>query len=129
MKSLHLSGNFFNNIFADTIRKMNDFKKNSNGDLVDDTGKVVMSLAQQNSMVRDKDGNLVDKTTGKVMFNKDGELMSDKQEFAKHVAKKEAIKKKVMQDQIKQHIAEGGKVEGFALDDRGVLKVIAEDGT
>ena len=54
--------------------------------------------------------------------------MSDKQELAKNIAKKEAIKKKVMQDQIKQHLADGGTVEGFVLDNKGVLKFVAEDG-
>lgn len=110
------------------VRKMGDLKKDKEGNLVDDAGNVVISKDQNANMVKDKEGNLIDKTTGKVMFNKDGEFVQDKVAASKHIAKKEAVKKKIMQDQMKEHIKQGGKIDGMVVDNDGNLKVVASDG-
>ena len=111
------------------VRKMNDLQLDKAGNLVDEDGNIVISQAQNANLVKDKDGNMVDKVTGKVVFNADGELVADKIAVAKHTAKKEAVKKKIMQQQMKAHLKKGGKIEGMVLDKDGKLKVKAPDGT
>lgn len=104
-------------------------KKDKSGNLVDETGKIVVSAAQNEKLVKDKDGNMVDKTTGKVVFDNTGALVADKKENAKFIARRESVKKSIMEDQIKDHIAHGGQVDGLVLDEDDKLKQVAADGT
>lgn len=111
------------------IRKLEDLKTDKMGNLVDDTGKVIVSSEQRAALVRDKDGNMVDKTTGEVQFDKHGALVADKKEAAKILAKKETLKQQIVTQQLKEHIQAGGKVEGMIVDEQGNLKQVAADGT
>lgn len=111
------------------VRKLDALKKDKAGNLVDETGAIVVSAAQNEKLVKDKDGNMVDRTTGKVIFDNTGALVKDKQEAAKFVARRESVKKKIMEEQIMEHIKQGGTVDGLVLDKDGVLKQVAADGT
>jgi hypothetical protein len=111
------------------VRKLSALKKDKAGNLVDETGAIVVSAAQNEKLVKDKDGNMVDRTTGKVIFDNTGALVKDKQQAAKFVARRESVKKKIMEEQIMEHIKQGGAVDGLVLDKNGVLKQVAADGT
>ena len=85
------------------IRKMDDMVIDKDGNMVDaKTGKILVSKDQRKNLVKDKFGNLIDATTGEVVFDKDGNLMADKKAAAAFIAKKEAVKAAIVERQIRE---------------------------
>lgn len=112
------------------VRKLDDLVKDKEGNLIDKkTGKVVVDKKQAGTQVKDNDGNLVDKITGKVVFDSTGQLAEDKVKQEEFIKIKEEVKQEILKSSIKQKLASGDKIEGFILDEKtGELKQVDKDG-